>query len=100
MSKIDLTKLIYKNKNQQMKYVKKFEDFRLTEGAPAAPPKPTTTPPTTKPSRPTKPGKPIERPSVDPEPKAHNKKKTSLDVANRFIDELNKRGEDIKEYLK
>lgn len=81
-----------------MKYVKKFEDFRLTEAAPAAPPKPTTTPPTTKPERPTKPGKPIERPSVEPDPKA-KKKTTSLDVANRFIEEMIEKEEDIEKYI-
>jgi hypothetical protein len=90
-----------------MKYVKKFEDFRLNEAAPAAPPKPTIAPPITKPERPVKPGKPIERPSVDPQPKAvepntkSNKsgKPTAKDVADRFIDELQKRGEDIEKYI-
>lgn len=80
-----------------MKYVKKFEDFRLNEAAPAAPPKPTIAPPITKPERPVKPGKPIERPSVDPQPKAE--KPTAKDVADRFIDELQKRGEDIEKYI-
>lgn len=80
-----------------MRYVKKFEHFRMDEAAPAAPPKPTTAPPITKPERPVKPGKPIERPSVDPGTKA--KKKTSLDVANRFIEELIEKGEDIEKYV-
>ena len=111
-----------------MKYVKKFEDFRLNEAAPVAPPKPTIAPPTTRPERPVKPGKPIERPSVDPQPKAGNDtttappitkpeiptkpgkpitrpnvdpgtKATAEDVADRFIDELQKRGEDIEKYI-
>lgn len=80
-----------------MKYVKKFEDFRLNEASPAAPPKPTTAPPITKPERPTKPGKPIKRPSVEPDPKA--KETTSLDVANRFIEEMIEKGEDIEKYI-
>lgn len=79
-----------------MKYVKKFDRFRMDEAAPAAPPKPTIAPPITKPDRPAKPGKPIERPTVDPEPKA---KKTELDVANRFIEELREKGEDIEKYM-
>ena len=88
-----------------MKYVKKFEKF-ISEATitaspdPATMPNPTIAPPITKPERPVKPGKPIVRPSVDPEPKAENDKKvTEMDVAKRFIDAVNAKGESVKKYL-
>lgn len=84
-----------------MRYLKKFDIF--TEGAePAVRPAPSR--PATKPSQPTKPQRPskpspgkIERPSVDPDPKAV--KATEMDVAKRFISEMNKKGESIKKFL-
>jgi len=85
-----------------MKYIKKFEKFinEATITASPAPAKPTTAPPITKPERPVKPGKPIVRPNVDPEPKAEKDKKvTEMDVAKRFIDEVNAKGESVKKYL-
>ena len=87
-----------------MKYVKKFESFIKEESTITASPepkvKPTEAPPITKPERPVRPSKPIVRPSVDPEPKAEKGKKvTEMDVAKRFIDELNTKGESIKKYL-
>jgi hypothetical protein len=82
-----------------MKYVKKFEKFiseATITASPAPATKPTTAPPTTKPERPTKPGKEkIKRPIKDPEPKAI----TEMDVAKRFIDEVNAKGESVKKYL-
>lgn len=84
-----------------MKYVKKFENF-IKEGNIVASPqpevKPTTAPPITKPERPVKPSKPITRPSTDPDPKAE-KKKTEMDVAKRFIEEVNAKGESVEKYL-
>ena len=89
-----------------MKYVKKFENF-VKEATSAASHQPTTTPspnptiapPSTRPEKPSRPGKPIERPSVDPDPKAHADKVTELDVAKRFISELDNIGEPIEKYL-
>ena len=78
-----------------MKYIKKFEKF--TSAEPVV--KPGTKEPPTKPARPARPSKPIVRPSTDPEPKAEKKKVTELDVAKRFIDEVNKKGESVKKYL-
>jgi hypothetical protein len=85
-----------------MKYVKKFEKF-ISEATitaspdPATMPNPTISPPITKPERPVKPVKPIVRPVKDPEPKAE--KVTEMDVAKRFIDEVNAKGESVKKYL-
>lgn len=85
-----------------MKYVKKFESF-ISEATITASPepmtKPTIAPPITKPERPVKPSKPITRPSVDPKPKAEEKEVTEMDVAKRFIDEVNAKGESVKKYL-
>lgn len=85
-----------------MKFVKKFESF-IKEAAITASPepttKPTTAPPITKPERPVKPSKPITRPSTDPDPKAEKKKVTEMDVAKRFIEEVNAKGESVKKYL-
>ena len=86
-----------------MRYLKKFNIF--TEGAePAVKPAPSR--PGTKPSQPTKPQRPskpspgkIERPSADPAPKAEKDKVTEMDVAKRFISEMNKKGESIKKFL-
>ena len=90
-----------------MRFIKKFENF-IKEGA-DAPAKPTVKPtvkPTTRPEAPTKPERPtrpertpdrVERPEADPAPKAEVK---SIDVANRFIDEINKKGKSVKKYVK
>lgn len=59
--------------------------------------------PITKPKVPTKPTKPkrkedeekIQQPSVDPQRKAV----TEMDVVNRFIEEMHKKGESIKKYM-
>ena len=88
-----------------MKYIKKFEKFineaTITASpSPAVKPNPTTAPPITKPEKPVKPGKPIVRPNVDPEPKAEGDKEvTEMDVAKRFIDEVNAKGESVEKYL-
>lgn len=79
-----------------MKYLKKFEAFAAAE--PVV--KPGTKEPPVKPAKPNSPAKPITRPSVSPDPKAEEKKVTELDVAKRFISELNKQGESVKKYLK
>jgi hypothetical protein len=83
-----------------MRFIKKFEKF-LESSATAAEPdvKPVTKPPITKPDKPTKPGKPIVRPSVDPEPKAEQGEVTEMDVARRFVDEVNQKGESVEKYL-
>ncbi len=75
-----------------MNYIKKFESF--TSAEPVV--KPGIKEPPVKPAKPGKPGKPIIKPAVTPKPKA---KVTELDVANRFIEEINAKGEDIKKYL-
>ena len=83
-----------------MKYVKKFESF-IQESSVMASPKeaPVIVPPITEPKRPTRPEtEKIERPSVDPEPKAE-KDVTELDVVKRFIAEVNAKGESVKKYL-
>lgn len=72
-----------------MKYLNNFKKFFEAEVATKPAVKPTTKP-GIKP-RPTKPGK-IVRPSVDPKPKAE-------DVAKRFIELMNDKGESIKKYL-
>jgi len=77
-----------------MKYIKKFESFRMAE--PATKPAPTTTPtPTERPSRPS----PIrrDRPSVSPDPLA-KKKATEEAISNRFIELADAKGIDIKKY--
>jgi hypothetical protein len=83
-----------------MKHIQKFKKFfENTAPAPVKPMpgKPTTVPTRPeKPQKPVKPFKPIVRPSVDPEPKAEV---TEMDVAERFIKELNKKGESVKKYL-
>lgn len=80
-----------------MKHIQKFEKFlENTAPAPTKPGAPTTVP--TRPQKPQKPQhpmKPIVKPSVDPAPKAV----TEMDVAKRFIEELNKKGESVKKYL-
>jgi len=94
----DFIKLIYKNKYKKfyMKYLKKFESF--SAASPVVQPGVDVP---TKPKKPTRPSKPIEEPSVNPEPKAEKTKKTTArDVANRFIEEVNKKGESVKKYLK
>lgn len=68
-----------------MKYLNNFKKFFESE----APSKPTIKPGTI--PKPVKPGK-ITRPSVDPAPKAE-------DVAKRFIELMNKKGESVKKYL-
>ena len=82
-----------------MKYIKKFEKF-ITEGSePLVKPKEPGVKPSTRPERPTRPEKTpdrVERPEEDPGPKAKVK---SLDVAERFINEINKKGESVKKYL-
>lgn len=87
-----------------MKYIQKFESF-ITETSIAGPSTAPSTPDVrpdidtpTKPSRPERPSKPITRPSTDPAPKA-KKKVTESDVAKRFINDLNRRGESIEKYL-
>jgi hypothetical protein len=89
-----------------MKFLKKFENFVIESAAEPAvkPAKPTTKPQApTKPERPTRPEKSpdrIERPEKDPDPKARKGEKVSeLDVAERFIEEINKKGESVKKYL-
>ncbi|NBO22326.1 hypothetical protein EBU94_03160 [bacterium] len=82
-----------------MKYLRKFESYIKEDMSEPtiAPTRPKTRPmgPPTKPQKPVKPFKPVVRPSVDPE----IKDVTELDVAYRFIDELNKRGESVSDYL-
>jgi hypothetical protein len=70
-----------------MKYLNNFKKF--FESGEQAPVKPTIKPGVM--PKPVKPGK-IVRPSVDPAPKAE-------DVAKRFIELMNKKGEDVKKYL-
>lgn len=84
-----------------MKFVKKFESFikEAAITASPAPTKPITAPPITKPERPVKPSKPITRPSTGPDPKAKEKKVTEMDVAKRFIEEVNAKGESVEKYL-
>lgn len=80
-----------------MKYIKKFESFVSAE--PAV--KPGIKEPPVKPARPQKPSKPIVKPAVTPKPKAEKEEKvTALDVANRFISELNAKGESVEKYIK
>lgn len=72
-----------------MKYLNNFEKFFEAEVATKPKVKPTVKPGTT--PKPTKPGK-IVRPSVDPKPKAE-------DVAKRFIELMDEKGESVKKYL-
>lgn len=81
-----------------MKNLVKFDEFnnnapqRQREVAPVETPvKPATKPgPRTSPFR-------KDRPAVSPKPKAEV---TEVDIAERFISLMNKKGEDIKKYLK
>jgi hypothetical protein len=88
-----------------MKFIKKFERFINEEADPSvAPSKPGVKPgvkPSTKPSQPSRPS-PIRRdkPSVSPDPKAKLKKATAEAVAEKFIKELNHRGDSVKNYIK
>jgi len=79
-----------------MKHLKNFKNF-IKENV-SAEPKPTTKP-DVKPNTPTKPKRPSpirrDKPSVNPKPKA-----TFEDIADRFIDLMKKRKEDIKKYIK
>lgn len=87
-----------------MRFLKKFDKF--IESVEAADPavKPKVAPPTTKPdTRPNRPS-PIRRdkPSVDPKPKAIDKGEklaTFDDVAERFINLMKERGEDVKKFI-
>lgn len=88
-----------------MKYIKKFESFIKEEAEPATAPTPATKPrPETKPGERPNPQRPSPirrtRPSVSPAPKANLKKATELDVVNRFMQELGKSGESVKNYVK
>jgi len=81
-----------------MSYIKKYQ--RFVEELSSAPAKPDVKPGTTeKPG--TAPGKPSpfrrNRPSEEPGPKA--KKATEKDVASRFIDLMNDKGESIEKYV-
>lgn len=85
-----------------MRFIKNFEIFNeeFVGGQETTKPSPTTLPgtkPGTKPGRPS----PIRRdkPSVNPQPKAELPKSSVEDVANRFISELNERGENVKKYI-
>lgn len=87
-----------------MKYIKKFELFR--EGATETSPERTTTKPTTKPGKPdVRPSRPGAIPSKDPNSvpspaKAEKKKKTATaeEVAERFINLMVDKHEDVKKY--
>ena len=91
-----------------MKYIKKFLGFIKEAMTAESPSQVSETevkpgPPITKPKIPTKPTKPkrkedeekIEQPSQDPQRKAV----TEIDVVNRFIEEMHKKGESIKKYM-
>ncbi len=94
-----------------MRFLKNFDLF-VNEGAVAAEPapakpapaKPTRPAKPTKPERPTKPEKPsepnpdkIDRPSVDPAPKAEVDED---DVVKRFFKEIKAKGQSVDDYLK
>ena len=88
-----------------MNYIKKFENFINENTIVASPSTAPTKPDVDTPTKPAKPQRrekanPITRPSVSPEPKAKKAKYTAEDVAKRFINELNEKGESIKKYLK
>jgi hypothetical protein len=88
-----------------MKYIKKFERFRMdgdtqTKPAPNTKPAPTTTPaPSEKPSRPS----PIrrDRPAVIPDPLAVKDmpKAEEAAIATRFIELSKSKGIDLKKYF-
>lgn len=88
-----------------MKYIKKFERFRMG-GDTQTKPDPTTKPaPTTTPSPSEKPGRPSpirrDRPSVNPDPLAvvDMPKAEEEAIANRFIELANSKGVDLKKYF-
>lgn len=85
-----------------MRYLKTYGQF-LKESVMTAPEKTEVDVPV-KPVMPTKPVKPIIKPAVDPAPKAdeseENEEVTELDVAKRFISEIEIEGDDIKKYIK
>jgi hypothetical protein len=89
-----------------MRFIKNFEKFlESVEAAdPIVDPGKTKTKPTVKPIKPGAPS-PIRRdkPSVDPKPKAFTDKEKKLatfdDVAERFINLMKERGEDIKKFI-
>ena len=77
-----------------MKYIKKFVRFIKESTALAQPDTKPKVP--TKPKEPTKPKKPgIEQPKIDPQRKAV----TEMDVVNRFIEEMHKKGESLEKYM-
>lgn len=91
-----------------MRYLKKFLKFIKEAATAEAPSSSSDTEvkpgqPLTKPKAPTKPTPPkrkedkekIQQPTVDPQRKAV----TEMDVVNRFIEEMNKKGESIKKYM-
>ena len=93
-----------------MKYIKKFERFSTTMSpmpatkpaptptpTPVRPPKPETPTKPTPPSKP-RPARPIETPSTDPGPLA-KKKKSEEDVVRRLEMELEKKGQDLGEFV-
>jgi len=83
-----------------MKYLKKFESFEMAEPMvkPVVKPSQPATKPGTTPGRPS----PIrkDRPSVDPDPKARNKKASAEAIANRFVELSKEKSEDLKKYYK
>ena len=102
-----------------MRYLKLFEFFVTEKSA-----KPTIAPPITKPEKPKT--RPIEKPSINPKPKAETETKpvtrpvkpkkpgtiqkpevnpgtkaiSEGDVANRFIEEIITSGDSVKNYIK
>mgnify|MGYP000930400251 FL=1 len=84
-----------------MRYLKRFESF-ITEAETAPAPAPTKpkTEPGPNPDKKPRPG-PIRRdkPAVKPDPKAL-KKASANDVAKKFIQELHKKGDSVKNYIK
>jgi len=95
-----------------MKFIKKFEQFKINEEAPSpSPKKEPGTSPTIAPDRPkTNPGEKPQRPgpfrrdkpkvSPDPKAKARKLKKASAEqVAESFIRELSNKGESVKKYI-
>ncbi len=87
-----------------MKYIKKYLKY-LKESSATATPETKPDQPITKPTHPTKPTQPqpkekkdkdkIKQPSEDPGRKAV----TEMDVVNRFIEEMHKKGESIEKYM-
>jgi hypothetical protein len=84
-----------------MIFIKKFESFVNEEADPAIAPSKPVVKPATKPSQPSRPS-PIRRdkPSVLPDPKAKLKRASAEQVADKFIKELNHKGDTIKKYIK